>query len=156
MVSFLKHYLTKRTVPRSPGNVDANFQVEVFARAQALWRPSWRVEAHILGGVSSHTKLTERFSPEKKMSSISMVCMMYLNLMAQVLSNQGVVRLVNFEKSKLAKKLSSWQSTFIMSSFLHVFRLSPYKIQNVIPSPTIILKMLPQPANEWIHCFPKK
>ena len=68
-----------------------------------------------------------------------MVCIMYLNLMAQVLSNQGVVRLVNFEKSKLAKKLSSWQSTFIMSSFLHVFRLSPYNIQIVKASPTIIL-----------------
>ena len=69
-----------------------------------------------------------------------MVCMMYLNLMAQVLSNQGVVRLVNFEKSKLAKKLSSWQFTFIMSSFLHVFRSSPYKIQIVKAFPTIILQ----------------
>ena len=87
-----------------------------------------------------------------------MVCMMYLNLMAQVLSNQGVVRLVNFEKSKLAKKLSSWQSTFTMSSFLHVFRLSPYKIQIVKASPTIILgaKRYSGLANEWINCFPKK
>lgn len=111
-----------------------------------------------MGRVSSHTKLTERFSPEKKMSSISMVCMMYLKLMAQVLSNQGLVRLVNFEKSKLAKKLSSWQSTFITSLFLHVFRLSPYKIQIVKASPTIILraKCYSSLANEWINYFPKK
>ena len=80
-----------------------------------------------------------------------MVRMMYLNLMAQVLSNQGVVRLVNFEKSKLAKKLSPWQSTFIISSFLHVFRLSPYKIHTVKASPTIILhaKCYSSQANEW-------
>ena len=82
---------------------------------------------------------------------------MYLNLMVQVLSNHGVVRLVNFEKSKLAKNFPSWQSTFIMSSFLHVFRLSPYKIQIVKASPTIIIcaKCYSSLANEWINCFPK-
>ena len=47
--------------------------------------------------------------------------------MFHVLSIQGVFRFsVNFENSKLAKKVSSLQSTLIISWVLHVFMLLPY------------------------------
>ena len=72
-------------------------------------------------------------TPKLSMDSVLRQCKhslyqtLYLNSMFHVLSIQGVFRFsVNFVNSKLAKKVSSSQSTLIISWVLHVFMLLPY------------------------------